>query len=125
MAELTFTVPLPNRIARLSVNRRTAYTRHGVPYVNAQSRNWQNDIVLCWRASGLSAAHLRYPVVVELRWWFVDKLRRDASNLHKNLLDGLAMATGINDSHFLVRDLSVDVDKLQPRVQITLREQGE
>lgn len=57
---------------------------------------------------------------IELVFW-MNRAGRDADNPQKALLDGIAAALGVNDSTFLPCVLSNEVDKVNPRVSVTIR----
>ncbi len=59
-------------------------------------------------------------IYVIYRMWF-DTNRRDASNAIKLLEDGIAVALGVNDNTFLPCVASKEVDKANPRVEVTIR----
>ena len=63
--------------------------------------------------------------VVEIKYFFKDKRRRDPDNYSgKFILDGLVKADVISDDSFsnIKLVLSADVDKNNPRVEITIKE---
>ena len=51
--------------------------------------------------------------------WFA-RAGRDADGILKFLLDGIASGLGVNDSTFLSTCTSSEVDKLNPRVEVTI-----
>ena len=59
-------------------------------------------------------------IQIDYRVWFA-RGGRDADGILKFLLDGIATGLGVNDSTFLFSCLSNEVDKLQPRVEVTIR----
>jgi Holliday junction resolvase RusA-like endonuclease len=59
-------------------------------------------------------------IYIVYRMWF-DTDRRDASNAIKLLEDGIAVALGVNDNTFLPIVASKEVDKANPRVEVTVR----
>lgn len=59
-------------------------------------------------------------LVCELTFYFPDLRRRDASNMHKLVLDSLEHICFVDDRWVLVRDMHVGLDKENPRIEIKL-----
>lgn len=60
-------------------------------------------------------------VVVELTVYWPDRRRRDTHNLHKLLCDAIEGVAVDDDRWALVRDVDFDVDRDDPRVEVTVR----
>lgn len=62
------------------------------------------------------------PVQIQLSGRFMDKRVPDLANLHKVIGDALEAALGINDKHFLFRDLGYTIDKnADPKLYIRIK----
>ena len=59
-------------------------------------------------------------LVCELTFYFPDLRRRDASNMHKLVLDSLEHICFVDDRWVLVRDMHVALDKENPRIEVKL-----
>lgn len=59
-------------------------------------------------------------LVCELTFYFPDLRRRDASNMHKLVLDSLEHICFVDDRWILVRDMHVALDKKNPRIEVKL-----
>lgn len=59
-------------------------------------------------------------MVVEVNYFFPDRLRRDGHNMHKILADALNGCAYVDDQFILIRDMSIELDKENPRLEITI-----
>jgi len=59
-------------------------------------------------------------LVIEAHYFFVNRQRRDTDNIHKLLGDALAKGLATDDSWFLWRDMTVNYDKANPRVELRI-----
>ena len=59
-------------------------------------------------------------LVCELTFYFPDLRRRDASNMHKLVLDSLEHICFVDDRWVLVRDMHVGLDRKNPRIEVRL-----
>lgn len=63
-------------------------------------------------------------LIAELIFYFPDLRRRDASNMHKLVLDSLEHICFIDDRWVLVHDKHVGLDKDNPRIEVRLYPQN-
>ncbi len=63
-------------------------------------------------------------LVVELRIFVPDKRKRDADNLLKLSLDAIAAGLGVDDSRFLPRIMSRELDRKNPRIEVRVFQEG-
>ena len=59
-------------------------------------------------------------IIVLLKYYFPDKRRRDTNNLIKIIADGIEKGIGIDDSRFLIREMSKKIDRENPRIEIEI-----
>ena len=59
-------------------------------------------------------------LVVEATYFKPDNRRRDTDNARKTLADGVARGLGTDDTWFLWRDVDIQVDRKDPRVELTM-----
>ena len=59
-------------------------------------------------------------LVCELTYFFPDKRRRDAHNMHKIVMDALEHIAFKEDRWLLVRDMYVGLDKENPRIEVRI-----
>lgn len=55
--------------------------------------------------------------------WYLKNDRTDCINFHDLLADAIEKAIGINDKHFLFRDLWVSIEPENPRVDVVMQVQ--
>lgn len=53
-------------------------------------------------------------------WWRKPAYRYDHINFHDELADALQVPLSVNDRYFLLRDMSVEVDKRNPGVMVDI-----
>jgi Holliday junction resolvase RusA-like endonuclease len=58
--------------------------------------------------------------VVEATYYKPDRRRRDTDNVRKVLADAVAAGLGVDDSQFMWRDQDLQVDREDPRVELTI-----
>lgn len=63
-------------------------------------------------------------LVAELTFYFPDLRRRDASNMHKLVLDSLEHICFVDDRWVLVHDKHVGLDRDNPRIEVRLYPQN-
>jgi len=85
---------------------------------------WQIGVAYITRLARPSGWVAGRRVRIEYRVWFA-RAGRDADGILKFLLDAIAKGLGVNDSTFLFTCLSNEVDKTNPRVEVTIRNEGE
>lgn len=59
-------------------------------------------------------------LVVEVKYYFPDRLRRDSHNMHKVLADALNGSAYVDDQFILIRDMSVELDAKNPRLEVEI-----
>ena len=80
---------------------------------------WQTEVAYRARMARPSGWMGARRIKIEYRVWFSRK-GRDADGIVKFLCDGIAIGLGLNDSAFLASALSNEVDKDNPRVEVTI-----
>ncbi len=81
--------------------------------------SWQAAVAFLVRSVKPSGWTPSRRVRVEVQWWTARAHDADAGL--KALLDGLAVGLDINDKCFLPTVLSNEVDKANPRTEVTIR----
>lgn len=59
-------------------------------------------------------------LICELKFFFPDRRRRDAHNMHKLVMDALEHIVFKDDRWVLVRDMYVGMDKNYPRIEVKI-----
>lgn len=59
-------------------------------------------------------------IIISFWYYMPDKRRRDVHNLHKIICDSISEAIEIDDSNFLCRDMSKELDRENPRVEVKI-----
>lgn len=80
---------------------------------------WQAEVSYRTRQARPSGWRAARRVHIDYRVWFA-RAGRDADGIVKFLLDGIAAGLGVNDSCFLGAAKSNEVDKVNPRVEVTV-----
>jgi Holliday junction resolvase RusA-like endonuclease len=127
MTDFTFTVPG----APLSINAtyKIVQMRSGAGMTRRLAKTpeavaWQLGIVYIVKTARPSGWIPGRRVRINMAFW-MNRAGRDADNPQKALLDSIATALGVNDSTFLPCVVSNEVDKTNPRVEVTIRNEGE
>lgn len=116
MSEWSFTVPgIPP-----SVNHQYGRSTSGKVYKVAGVEAYQVTAALIVRLAKPKDWEPTRRIIVTYRMW-LDSPRRDASNALKALEDAIAQALGVNDSSFLPCVALKEWDKVNPRVEVTVR----
>lgn len=116
-----FTVLIPGQAP--STNHLYARSRAGRTYKQAGVESYQVTAAMLVRLAKPRDWAPTRRVHVAYRMW-MDGPRRDASNCIKALEDAIAAALGVNDLIFLPCVELKEVDKADPRVEITIRTEG-
>jgi crossover junction endodeoxyribonuclease RusA len=119
---LSLTLPVPP-----SVNHQYA-TVNGRRLLSAAGRSYKalvgQQIVLALARSPHRHALLRTlradDLALSIRFYFTSRLRRDVDGGLKIAQDALCEGLGINDNRIVETHLYKDLDKLNPRIEITL-----
>lgn len=80
---------------------------------------WQTEVAYRARQARPSGWVGARRIHIDYRVWFARR-GRDADGIVKFLCDGIATGLGLNDSAFLAAALSNEVDKDNPRVEVTI-----
>ena len=59
-------------------------------------------------------------LIVEITYYFPDRIRRDGHNMHKVLADALNGCAYVDDQFILIRDIEIKYDKNNPRLEIVI-----
>ncbi|HSQ90168.1 RusA family crossover junction endodeoxyribonuclease [Romboutsia sp.] len=59
-------------------------------------------------------------LIVEITYYFPDRLRRDGHNMHKVLADALNGCAYVDDQFILIRDIDIKYDKDNPRLEVVI-----
>lgn len=59
-------------------------------------------------------------LVMEITFYFPDRLQRDGHNMHKVLADALNGSAYVDDQFVLIRDMGIYLDKENPRLEIVI-----
>ena len=59
-------------------------------------------------------------LIVEITYYFPDRIRRDGHNMHKVLADALNGCAYVDDQFILIRDMEIKYDKENPRLEIVI-----
>ncbi len=107
----------------ISVNHCYFTNRQGQRILTLDARGYINTVGWATRVAWLEAGQPDFEgdVVLEFRYFFPDKLRRDTNNMLKLICDGITAALGIDDSRFLCRDMERSVDRENPRVEVEIQ----
>lgn len=113
---LRFTLPLPPSVNSIYYN-----TRGGGRRLTAKAENYIRDA----RALvNLAVEEQRWKIPLKSTWlnlelvfYFPDRRRRDASNCLKLFLDAIEGKVYMDDMYALPKILTVEYDKLNPRVE--------
>jgi hypothetical protein len=129
---ISFRLPLPqSKNRRVQVRHQTAWrSEGGVPVQRTKavvynSKEWKQYIentilhVKYERQIRLPHPTENQRVLIQCHWYLRND-RTDCCNFHDLLADGLKEALEIDDKHFLIQDIWSEVDKEDPRVEITL-----
>lgn len=81
---------------------------------------WQTEVAYRVRSARPSGWVATRRVVVEMSFWMARE-GRDGDGPTKPLLDGIAVGLGVNDRIFLGRVMSNEVDRENPRTEVTIR----
>lgn len=84
---------------------------------------WQIEVAYRTRQARPKGWVAARRVRIFVRVWFA-RAGRDADGILKFLLDGIAAGLGVNDSCFLPSVISSEVDKLAPRIEVTISNEG-
>jgi Holliday junction resolvase RusA-like endonuclease len=111
------------------VPRAVVGTNHGyhIVHVAGHCRIAKLEEVTAWQTEVAYRTKLARPkgwmpgrrVHIEYKVWFA-RAGRDADGIAKFLLDGIASGLGVNDSSFLFACTSNEVDKVNPRVEVSI-----
>ena len=81
---------------------------------------WQLGVVLIVKTARPSDWKPARRIIIEMTYW-MNRKGRDADNPQKALLDSIATALGVNDNSFLPCVVRNEVDKVHPRIEVTIR----
>jgi len=112
--EIVFTVPgepVPKARARIS--------RSGRPYLPKKTRDYQKKVALCAKAAGVKELYTG-PVLVYVRFYMRNRVRKDVDNMAKSLLDGLNGVIWGDDSQVWALIASKGIDRAYPRAEVEL-----
>lgn len=118
MSEFSVTIP-GNPPALNSTYKVVTIKGHGRLAKHAAVATWQDTVAWLTKVAAPKGWSPSRRVRVEVAWWTART--RDADAGLKALLDALATGLGINDSCFLPTVLSNEVDKANPRTEVTIR----
>jgi Holliday junction resolvase RusA-like endonuclease len=104
--------PSRNHSHVITSQRRLVPTKH--------TRAYQASVAALVRQEAGPLPPLPGLLVVEATYYVRNKQRRDTDNCHKVLGDTLATGLGIDDKHFLWRDIDIQVDREYPRIELTV-----
>lgn len=97
-------------------------TRYGALVPRHETREYMDRVATLVRVERHihEAQFTNGPIVVEATYYKPDKRRRDTDNSRKVLADAVARGLGVDDAQFLWRDMSVEVDRDNPRVELEI-----
>lgn len=87
---------------------------------NSEATTWQESVAWLTKSTRPRGWNPTRRVVVEVSFW-MGREGRDGDGPLKPLLDGIATGLGIDDRIFLVRVMSNEVDRANPRTEVTIR----
>jgi len=117
---VSFTFEIPGVIKGVNHGYHLVYV-DGHPRIAKvpEVETWQVEVAYRTRQAKPSGWLPGRRVKVSYAVWFA-RAGRDADGILKFLLDGIATGLGVNDSIFLFECVSNEVDKLNPRVVVTI-----
>lgn len=123
MNDWSFTIPGPPLSINATYKVVTMKTTTGMTRRLAKTPEavaWQLGVVYIVKTAKPSGWRPARRIRIEMTFW-MNRKGRDADNPQKALLDSIATALGVNDNSFLPCVLSNEVDKADPRVEVTIR----
>jgi crossover junction endodeoxyribonuclease RusA len=119
--ELSLTLPVPP-----SINRQYA-TVNGRRLLSSTGRAYKIQVGQLWIALAQSPARASLmtqfqsgPLALSIRFFFTSALRRDIDGGLKIAQDALCEGLGVNDNRIVETHLYKDIDKLHPRIEVSL-----
>lgn len=80
---------------------------------------WQEAVAWQTKAARPSGWMPGRRVRISVTYW-MPRAGRDAHNSAKALLDGIAHGLGVDDAGFLLHENSIEVDRANPRLEVTV-----
>lgn len=115
-----WSVVFPGNPPALNSTYRAVPTAKGIRFHKVSAvATWQDEVAWLTREAKPKGWAPSRRVRVEVSWWA--KRTRDADAGLKALLDGLAVGLGIDDACFLPTIVLNEVDKDNPRTEVTIR----
>lgn len=98
------------------VRGRKVLTRQAISYIKAVQTIAEREV----RKQSYQKEEKGVWMVLELRFYFPDLIKRDTNNTHKIIADALEGVCYENDQYLLVRDIYAKLDRDNPRVECVL-----
>ncbi len=131
MSDIAFTVPLPPSVNHCYRNRTRRYFKGGVwkqrreRVLTKVAQAWVSHAWAVATDARVKAALSKRPkgekVILELRYFWPDRRRRDTHNLHKLICDAFEGAIYEDDQWALPRDMDFEVDRARPRLEVVVK----
>ena len=113
---IAFTLPLPP-----SKNKMHGYGR-GHIYPSRERTDYISIVgqIVCFEHPEIRREFVRSDWIIIWMDWYLPRRHTDCHNLHATLCDALQKAIEVNDCWYLLRDVAVQYDKFNPRVEIEM-----
>lgn len=93
-----------------------------------EAQNWMDESINEIKKTNINIHIINQDkpfIIVEFYIYWANKRRRDSDNIMKLTLDAIKEGVGIDDSLFLPRVISIDIDKTNPRLELIIYDKND